>query len=130
MSGPGVFSQRTDAPGQPTRAIPNAEYGEQKEFAAIQGGAKMPKEGMPQLPQVTPLGAPTQRPDEPVTAGSPSGPGFGPDAIGVGMNMQDQTKADISKIAEYLPSLTRMANSPGVPTSFVRFVKYIQDNGV
>lgn len=129
VSGPGVFSQRTDTPGQTARAIPNAAYGEQKEFSDIQGGAKMASEGKPQLPQVTRLDAPTQRPDEPVTAGMPSGPGLGPESIGMGMNMKDQTTQDVSKIAEYLPSLTRMANSPGVPTSFVRFVKYIRDNG-
>lgn len=30
---------------------------------------------------VTPLSAPSQRPDEPVTAGSPIGPGAGPEAL-------------------------------------------------
>jgi len=82
-----------------------------------------------QMPEIVPLGAPTQRPHEPVTAGSPSGPGVEPEAIGMGLNNKDQTTADIRQIAQYLPSLEKMANQPGVPTSFVRFVKYLRESG-
>jgi len=131
VSGPGPFSQRTDTQGQTAQDIPNAAYGEQKEFGNIQGGAKMAggPSGPPQgMPKVVGLGEPTQRPDEPVTAGSPSGPGGGPESIGMGMNMQDQLKVDANQIAEFLPSLTRMANQQGVPISFVRFVKFIREN--
>ena len=136
VSGPGPYSKRTDR-GQTPKDIPNAAYGEQKEFQNIQGAAKMagapagsPTNMRPQMPQVTPLSAPTQRPDEPVTAGSPSGPGGGPASIGMGMNMAEQSKIDASQIAEYLPSLELMANRPNTPTSFVRFVKFIRDNSV
>lgn len=131
VSGPGPLSRRTDGPGQPTRALPNPAYGEGKEFAEIQAGAEMAAARSPQpMPQVTPLGAPTMRPDEPVTAGSPSGPGVGPEAIGVGMNNREQSKVDARQIAQYLPSLERMANMPGVPTGFVRFVKFVRENGL
>lgn len=34
---------------------------------------------------LTPLGAPTERPDEPITAGAPFGPGVGPQAAGIPM---------------------------------------------
>lgn len=134
VSGPGPYSKRTDR-GQTPKDIPNAAYGEQKEFKNIQGAAKMAEAPMgspagmpPRMPQITPLNAPTQRPDEPVTAGSPSGPGGGPASIGMGMNMAEQSKIDASQLAEYLPSLQRMANRPNTPTSFVRFVKFIREN--
>jgi len=129
VSGPGALSQRTDGPGQPTRSMPNAAYGEQAEFADMQGGARMSDSGR-QMPQITPLGAPTMRPDEPVTAGSPSGPGVGPEAIGVSASSQQQDAIDVRQIAEYLPSLERMANMPGVPTSFVRYVKYVRESSL
>lgn len=125
VSGPGSLSRRTDGPGQPTRDLPNAGYGEAQDFADIQAGAKMSRA---QMPSVTPLDAPTSRPDEPVTAGSPSGPGAGPESIGIGMNNREQSAVDTRQIAQYLPSLERLANSPGVPTGFVRFVKYVREN--
>lgn len=127
VSGPGSLSRRTDGPGQPMRDLPNAAYGEAQEFADIQAGAQMAESRMP---QVVPLDAPTQRPDEPVTAGSPSGPGVGPEAIGVGMTNREQSAVDARQIAQYMPSLERIANMPGVPTGFVRFVKYVRENGL
>jgi hypothetical protein len=131
VSGPGRFSQRTDMQGQPQRQLGNAEYGEQKEFADIQGGAKMNRASMggamPAMPKVTGLSEPTQRPDEPVTAGAPSGPGGGLESIGYGDNPQSQNMMDAKAIARYMPSLTRAANTPGVPPSFVRFVKYVRE---
>lgn len=128
VSGPGRFSQRTDKQGQPQRQLGNAAYGEQKEFADIQGGARMAQGGgMPAMPKVTGLSEPTQRPDEPVTAGAPSGPGGGLESIGYGADPQAQNKMDAQAIARYMPSLTRAANTPGVPPSFVRFVKYVRD---
>lgn len=129
VSGPGALSRRTDGPGQPTRSLPNAAYGEQSDFEGMQTGARMADSGR-QMPQVTPLGAPTQRPDEPVTAGSPSGPGVGPEAIGVSASSQQQGEIDVRQIAEYLPSLERMANMPGVPTSFVRYVKFVRESSL
>jgi len=134
VSGPGPFSQRTDIKGQPQRDLGNAAYGEQKEFSDIQGGAKMNRGsmggGMPSMdamPKVTGLSEPTQRPDEPVTAGAPSGPGAGLESIGYGDTPQKQNTMDAQAVARYMPSLTRAANTPGVPPSFVRFVKYVRE---
>jgi hypothetical protein len=123
VSGPGPMSQRTD--GQPMRQLGNAEYGEQKQFSEIQGGAAMAKANP--LANIVPLTAETSRPDEPVTAGAPSGPGLGMAAIGVGQNAEEQNRLDASAIAEFLPSLERMANQPGTPVGFVRFVKYVRE---
>lgn len=131
VSGPGALSRRTDGggAGQGQQRLANAAYGEQKAFSEIQGGALMAQAERSPMPQVTPLSAPTQRPEEPVTAGAPAGPGPGPEAIGVSTSIKEQTKFDTRQIAQYLPSLEHMANQPGVPTSFVRFVKYVRENG-
>jgi hypothetical protein len=88
-SGPGKFSKRTDM------NMGSIAYGEGVETAAIQSGAPLAKtadvRGMPagqvreaaaQAP-VTPLFAPSQRPDEPVTAGIAMGPGPGPEVLGM-----------------------------------------------
>lgn len=88
-SGPGKFSKRTDM------RLPSAGYGEGVETAAIQGGAPMAKtpdvrpmsrseQGIApsQLERITPLYAPSQRPDEPITSGIPLGDGPGPEVLG------------------------------------------------
>ena len=88
-SGPGKFSKRTDM------ALPSAGYGEGVETAAIQSGAPMAKtpsvrpmsrseQGIApsQLERITPLYAPSQRPDEPITSGIPLGDGPGPEILG------------------------------------------------
>jgi len=75
-SGPGKFSKRTD--------LPSAYYGEGVETAAIKSGAPLastPDVRPSQAPTITPLFAPTQRPDEPITAGIASGAGPGPEAL-------------------------------------------------
>lgn len=129
-SGPGRLSKRTDGgPGQPARQLPNAAYGEQRDFQLIQGGARMASDPGPQMPQVTRLTDPSTRPDEPVTAGSPSGAGGGPSSIGLPQNLKQESANDARQIAQYLPALTRMANQEGVPASFVRFVKYVREFG-
>jgi hypothetical protein len=95
VSGPGKFSSRTDLP-------PSNSYGEGVQTAAIAGGAPMASSsdvrgatntelraagrqgqsamGMQQTP-LTPLFAPTQRPEEPITAGIDMGPGAGSSAL-------------------------------------------------
>jgi hypothetical protein len=81
VSGPGALSRRTDGgPIQGAKEIPGGgKYGERKALAEMQSGAPMqgnpiPSSPMPSVP-VTPLNAPTQRPDEALTSGMPFGPG-------------------------------------------------------
>jgi hypothetical protein len=95
VSGPGAMSQRTDGgpsvdnPKQAARYISGGSYGDGQEMMAIQQAAPMAEApgvptGMPMdLPEPVPFGAPTQRPDEPVTAGNPMGPGPGPEVMGL-----------------------------------------------
>jgi hypothetical protein len=95
VSGPGKFSSRTDLP-------PSNSYGDGVQTAEIVGGAPLAtssdvrgatntelraagRQGqaaasMQQTP-ITPLFAPTQRPNEPVTAGIDMGPGAGSNAL-------------------------------------------------
>ena len=90
VSGPGALSRRTD--GQGARYMSGGQYGEGQELMELQTAAPMSKAApQPRARQprpareivsegmgVTPLFAPTERPDEPITAGAPFGPGPGP----------------------------------------------------
>ena len=106
---PGALSRRTDggvASKQAQRYIsgmPN--YGDGQDMANLQAQAPMSassiqgqkmtpsqiaqaasngqSQGQAQQMPVTPLTAPTQHPNEPVTAGSPLGAGPGPEALGI-----------------------------------------------
>lgn len=101
-AGPGKFSVREDLP-------PSTQYGERKQMEEIMGGAPTattrgsadPKLGRPASPMsaVTSLFAPTQKPDEPITAGISRGPGPGPEALGVNMPAQKLSDA----LAKMLP---------------------------
>jgi hypothetical protein len=97
VSGPGKHSRRTDrGPAQKLRELPDAQYGEAATYRDLQKQAPLsqtpkPKQARPSVaqpaassgPQLTPLNAPTARPDEPVTAGADAGPGPGMAALGL-----------------------------------------------
>lgn len=109
-SGPGAFSKRTDV-GTPEMKLGSIAYGEGKETAAIKAGAPLAKTGdvtpsqapnvsMPQG-EVTPLFAPSQRPNEPVTAGIDMGPGPGSSALMMQSQLANRKMSDI--LAEMIP---------------------------
>jgi len=90
VSGPGKFSKRTDG-----LSFQSTEYGSGVENTAAKAGAPLAttpdvrptsrsEMGMApsQLEPVTPLYAPSGRPDEPITAGIAMGPGPGPEVMG------------------------------------------------
>lgn len=90
VSGPGKFSKRTDG-----LSFESTEYGSGVENTALKAAAPLAKTpdvrptsrsemGMApsQLEPVTPLYAPSQRPDEPITSGIAMGPGPGPEIMG------------------------------------------------
>jgi hypothetical protein len=108
VSGPGKYAKRLDR-------IPANQYGDQTQIADIASGAPLAKtpdtRGMPmsqieaaaanapaQQP-VTPLFAPTQRPNEPVTHGVDIGPGAGSNAL----NMQKSGEKLSDTLAKMLP---------------------------
>lgn len=128
-SGPGPLSRRTDGgPAQGIKSLPNAGYGENKDFKQIQKGAPMAKSAARpamQMPNVPSLGAPSARPNEPITAGIPLGPGPGPEALGK-KGPADQKLADLQALADYLPQFERYANTPGASNMMKSFIKYLR----
>lgn len=107
-SGPGKFSKRTDM------NLPSAGYGEGVETASIQAGAPMAKtpgvnpmsrseQGIApsQLERITPLYAPSQRSDEPITAGISLGDGPGPEVLGMNSAAPAESLSNI--LAQMLP---------------------------
>jgi len=103
-AGPGKYSTRTDKLDMGSIA-----YGEGVETAAIQSGAPLAKTGEVRgLPasevraaaeSVTPLYAPSQRPEEPITAGIDMGAGVGSSALMMGKSVEKLSDA----LAKMLP---------------------------
>jgi hypothetical protein len=140
VSGPGAMSRRTDGK-QPAMRLPDAAYGEQSTFQAAQQGAPMaqvqsggnvpqgPSQGQGEPVQVTPFGAPTQNPDEPVTAGAALGPGPGPAAMGLAPDpMVQMDQRDAQRLAPYLPVWEYWANKPGASDAMKAYVRTIKAN--
>lgn len=140
VSGPGQLSRRTDggAAQQTPAYISGGNYGDGQELMDLQQSAPMaaapsiqataPRRvsananGAPGA-AASPLFSPTQRPDEPITAGAPIGPGAGPDPQ---PSMNDMTSDDIRKMATMIPALEEAANSDFGTDSFRRFVQYMK----
>ena len=106
-AGPGKFSKRTDM------RLPSAAYGEGVETQAIQSGAPLAKtpdvrgatntqvrQAAAQTP-VTPLFAPTQRPEEPITTGIPMGAGAGPEVLGMRPVTTEKLSDVLAKMLPY-----------------------------
>lgn len=88
MSGPGALSQRTDGgPAQGAKYISGLPYGQGQETYNQQTAAPMaaaqPAPAAPTLPPMMSLNDPTQRPDEPLTAGLDIGEGPGSEVMNV-----------------------------------------------
>jgi hypothetical protein len=87
VSGPGKFSKRTDG-----MSFQSTEYGSGVENTANKAGAPLAttpdvrptsRSEMGMAPsQITPLYAPSERSDEPITTGIAMGPGAGPEIMG------------------------------------------------
>jgi hypothetical protein len=85
-SGPGSLSQRTDGgPAQGAKYIPGLPYGQGQSTYDQQTAAPMaaaqPAPAAPAMEPITPLMAPTERPDEPITAGINRGEGPGSEVM-------------------------------------------------
>lgn len=106
-SGPGKFSKRTDM------SLGSTSYGEGQETAALNTAAPKAKTrgiaddvgGRPANPvtqtPLTPLFAPSQRPDEPVTSGIDLGEGAGASSLMMQSNFANRKLSDI--LAEMIP---------------------------
>jgi hypothetical protein len=98
-------------------ALPDAGYGEQAEFQAIQQGAPLAGGPAP-----TPLDAPTMQPDVPVTDGSFLGAGAGPEAL----SQRDAAMKEMNALNSYMPMMEKMAGRADAPRAFRALVQYIR----
>jgi len=108
VSGPGKFSKRTDG-----LSFQSTEYGSGVENAANKAGAPLAKTpdvrptsrsemGMaPSQTPVTSLFAPSQRPEEPITAGVDIGEGAGSTALGMRPQIQEKLSDILATMLPY-----------------------------
>jgi len=109
-------------------------YGQGKEMMEQQQGAPLaaaPKPSAPSmslrnLPPVTPLTAPTEFPDEPITSGLPVGPGAGPESLA--LPRSEDGSADLDRLRSYLPALEAAALSPDSSQAFRNYVRVLRAN--
>ncbi len=106
-AGPGPYSTRTDQ-----LRFQSPEYGAGVEQAAIKAGAPLARTpdvnpmsrsemGMaPSQTPITPLYAPSERPDEPITSGIPLGAGPGPEALGT-VTPTEKLSATLAKLLPF-----------------------------
>ena len=106
VSGPGKFAKRTDLQFQPT------EYGQGVEYDAAKAGA--PLASTPDVrgatatsvqsaaqEALTPLFAPSQRPDEPITTGIDVGPGLGSQVLSMRPEPVEKLSDTLAKMLPY-----------------------------
>lgn len=110
-----------------TTVPPSTQYGQGVQLERVRdagraAAAANPAPSMP-LPEAPgPFHRPTDRPDEPITAGLSSGPGAGPDVLGLG----GENAGDYARVARYLPVLELVASRPEaseLARNFVRLVR-------
>jgi hypothetical protein len=121
--------------GQAGRDYTGFAYGQNQALAEQQAGASMAKAPSPtaaapsmasNLPQATPITAPTERPQEPITSGIAMGPGAGPEALtlpGAGDSNEDK-----QRLLSYLPALEVAAQSPNSSQAFRNYVRVLRAN--
>lgn len=112
-SGPGALSKRTDGGAiegmqppatQPPKYMAGLGYGEGGNMEQ-QSGAPMAGNDIPAMPiPMTPLTAPTMRPEEPITAGINLGAGPGVEAMPVMPNIVNSASNVLRRIAQFDPS--------------------------
>jgi hypothetical protein len=130
VSGTGGAGQ--SGKGQPTRYISGMPYGQGQELMQQQSSAPMASAptstpSTPQvsnLPNVTQLTAPTERPEEPVTTGAALGPGAGPEALQ--LPSQEDNSEDRARLLSYLPAFEAAALSPNSSQAFRNYVRVLR----
>ena len=78
------------------------------------------------MPQVTPITAPTEQPDVPVTDGAALGPGAGTEALM--LPTSTDTDSDKQRLLSYLPALEVAAQSPNSSQAFRNYVRILRAN--
>jgi hypothetical protein len=140
VSGVGNQSKRTDQnpSKQAMRYYAGGKYGEGKANLEQQQSAPMAgkvKQGTPQqsnpsiFSQLTPITAPTERPNEAPEVGMPFGEGPGPTEVGLNIasgRPDSPRKQDLQRLTQYLPMIEYAANQEGAPITLNNFVKYLR----
>jgi hypothetical protein len=127
VSGPGKYAVRTDK-----LEMGSTSYGEGVETQAIKSGAKLAKtadvrstppssKGQP----VTPLYAPTERKDEPITTGIDPGDGAGSDSLM--MNQPADYTNFNANIQSYTPVLSHVASLENTSPETRRAIRQLMD---
>lgn len=109
VSGPGSLSQRTDGgPTQPAKYISGLPYGEGQATYDQQTAAPMASSANAQpamqMPEPTPLMAPTAKPEEPITTGINIGPGAGSEVMVDRPNQTYTLAQTLQQLIKYDPS--------------------------
>ena len=115
VSGPGALSRRTDGgpATQGVKKMSGGAYGEGTALTELQQSAPMAAAPQTRIstaglgaaatqPPIVPLTAPTERPEEPFTAGMPFGEGPGPEVLGFGApaDLPSNTLAGLAQFDE------------------------------
>lgn len=115
-----------DRKGTPGKAYANRtdmgmDYNMRSPVTPASGGITAPaRQELATYPEDTPmLLDPTQRPDEPISAGLLSGPGPGPEILDPRIN-------ETRELRKFLPLIEPLMNRPDMPESVVALVKYIK----
>jgi hypothetical protein len=132
VSGPGSYSKRTDV-GTPEMKLGSIAYGEGKETQALKSGAPLastPDVTPSQAPAVqraplTPLYAPTEQPDVPVTEGIDMGAGAGSEVLA--LRKPDDTNF-IASITAYKPVLNFIADQPNTSPETRAAIRQLWDS--
>lgn len=132
VSGPSSYSKRTDV-GTPEMKLGSIAYGEGKETQAIKSGAPLastPDVTPSQAPAVqrtplTPLYAPTEQPDVPVTEGIDMGAGAGSEVLA--LRRPDDTNF-IASITAYKPVLNFIADQPNTSPETRAAIRQLWDS--
>lgn len=127
------------AEGQPIRYTPGGNYGDAQENLAIQSAEPLSKSGV-NLPQgrggkapvmpanrpLTPLSAPTEYPNEPMTTGIKTGDGPGKEVMASPLMLAAQGNEDVAKLQALLPVYAKIAESPNATNATRNFYRWLR----
>ena len=131
-----AYTNRQDLnekPRLPVAAAAGQEYGARKAQEDAQRAMPMAAAPPPPTPGAAgpppgpapgsfgPLTRPTERPNEPMTAGVPMGPGPGPEAL-----QMNQGDPDLALLRPYLPTLELLASQPNASSAARNFVRRVR----
>lgn len=137
---PGVaYQNRTDLNSAANKVGPSQQYGDaaakQRQLQALpiqtqvatpaQAPVARPNPGGPPPGSLGDFLRPTERPNEPLTAGIPMGAGPGPEALG-SLQQSDPDQEDMLALAPKLPMLELVANLPDTSVATRNFVRRLR----